>query len=202
MRVIDISREILSSEIYPGDPTPKLETIRSFELGDEYALSAIHMGLHNGTHIDAPSHFWADGVDIVGVSNETFLGPCTVIEVNEEMVTGAYVERYFPPNAKRVIIKSNGKAVLHESAATALAYMGYILVGTDNISIEDLEGDGRTHRALLGDNISILEGLNLKEVKQGEYFLVAPPLKIAGAEAAPCRAFLIDDHIFWSGTKR
>ncbi len=202
MKIIDISREILSSEVYPGDPRPKLETIKNLELGDSYTFSAIHMGLHCGTHIDAPLHFWADGCDITGLPADAFLGPCTVIEVNEEMITGAYVERYFPTKAKRIIIKSNGKAILHESAATALAYMGYILIGTDNITIEDEESDGRSHRALLAENIAILEGLSLEGVKQGEYFLLAAPLKIAGAEAAPCRAFLIDDHIFWSGAKK
>ena len=202
MRIIDISREIMTSEVYPGDPVPRLEKIKDMELGDEYTLKAIHMGLHNGTHIDAPLHFWQDGCDITGIPADVFIGPCTVVETEEPIITGQTVERYFPKNCKRILIKSNGKALFHESAATALTYLGFSLVGTDNITIEDGGCEGRAHRALLSENVAILEGLNLKDVKPGEYFLVAAPIKIAEGEAAPCRALLIDDHIFWSGAKR
>ena len=111
------------------------------------------------------------------------------------------VERYFPRNTKRILIKSKGKAFLHETAATELSYLGYYLVGTDAQSIETEESGGRTHKALLMDNVAILEGLDLSKVSEGDYFLVAPPLKIDGAEAAPCRALLISDYIFWSSNK-
>jgi arylformamidase len=97
------------------------------------------------------------------------------------------------------LLKSGGKAFLHESAATVLAYYGCKLVGTDGLSVEPSNGTGETHKALLSANVAILEGLNLAEVPGGEYFLIAPPVKIGGGEAAFTRAVLISDYIFWSG---
>ena len=61
MRIIDISQEILSCSIYPGDPAPKAEKLKSMEQGEKYNLSVFSMCAHNGTHIDAPSHFIKDG---------------------------------------------------------------------------------------------------------------------------------------------
>lgn len=201
MKIFDISRDILSAEVYPGDPEPKIKKVADINEGADYNLSEISMCLHNGTHIDAPLHFFNDGEDISSVDPSAFVGPCVVIEVPEGIITGAIVDRYFPRNTKRILIKSNGKAFLHETAATELAVLGCYLVGTDAQTIETAESGGRTHRALLADNIAILEGLDLKNIKEGDYFLVAPPLKIEGAEAAPCRALLISDYIFWSGEK-
>ncbi len=201
MKIFDISKDILSSEVYPGDPEPKINQIADMNKGADYNLSEISMCLHNGTHIDAPLHFLDDGGDISSVDPTSFIGPCVVIEVPEGIITGAIVERYFPRNTKRILIKSNGKAFLHETAATELAVIGCYLVGTDASSIEAAESNGRTHRSLLMDNIAVLEGLDLKGVQEGDYFLIAPPLKINGAEAAPCRALLVSDYIFWSGDK-
>lgn len=201
MKIFDISKDILTAEVYPGDPEPRLKKVADIEKGAEYNLSEISMCLHNGTHIDAPLHFFSDGSDISSVDPTAFVGPCVVVEVPEGIITGDIVERYFPRNTKRILIKSNGKAFLHETAATILSVLGCYLVGTDAQTIETAESGGRTHRALLTDNIAILEGLDLKNVQEGDYFLAAPPLKIGGAEAAPCRALLISDYIFWSGEK-
>lgn len=201
MKIFDISKDILTAEVYPGDPEPKIKKVADINEGADYNLSEISMCLHNGTHIDAPLHFFSDGSDISSVDPTAFVGPCVVVEVPEGIITGAIVERYFPRNTKRILIKSNGKAFLHETAATELAVIGCYLVGTDAQTIETAESGGRTHRALLADNIAILEGLDLKNIKEGDYFLAAPPLKIGGAEAAPCRALLISDYIFWSGEK-
>lgn len=201
MKIFDISKDILSAEVYPGDPEPKLRRVADINDGADYNLSELSMCLHNGTHIDAPLHFLDDGGDISSVDPAAFVGPCAVIEVPEGIITGDIVERYFPRNTKRILIKSNGKAFLHETAATVLAVLGCYLVGTDAGTIETAESGGRTHRSLLMDGIAILEGLDLSGIEEGNYFLVAPPLKIDGAEAAPCRALLISDYIFWSGEK-
>lgn len=201
MKIFDISKDVLSAEVYPGDPEPSLKRVADINGGADYNLSEISMCLHNGTHIDAPLHFLDDGGDISSVDPVAFVGPCAVIEVPEGIITGDIVERYFPRNIKRILIKSNGKAFLHETAATVLAVMGCYLIGTDAGTIETAQSGGRTHRSLLMDGISILEGLDLSKVEEGDYFLVAPPLKIDGAEAAPCRALLISDYIFWSGDK-
>ena len=202
MKFIDISKDVMTCEVYPGDPTPTLEQVKTIGYEVEYNLSKIDMCLHNGTHTDAPLHFLPNGNDINEFPPEVFIGPCVVVEVPEIIITGAFVEEYFPRNAKRILIKSHGKATLHESAASELSHMGYILVGTDAMTVEPEESDGRTHRMFMVDNVALLENLDLENVQSGDYFLMAAPMKISGAEAAPVRAFLVSDYIFWSGEQK
>ena len=202
MKIIDISKDVMNCEVYPGDPIPTIEMVN--EIGDEceYNLGKLSMCLHNGTHMDAPLHYLPNGSDITEIDPEVFFGPCVVVEVAEAFITGAFVEEYFPRNAKRILIKSHGKAVFHESAASELSHMGYILVGTDGMSVEPEGSDGRTHIMFLVDNIALLENLDLEKVEPGKYFLAAAPVKISGAEASPVRALLVSDFIFWSGEQK
>lgn len=202
MKIIDISRDVMTAEVYEGDPIPTLTRIKSIDSDSEYNLSEIEMCVHNGTHIDAPLHFLPGGADITEIPPEAFFGPCAVVEVPEGIITGAYIEEYFPRNAKRILIKSGGKSYLHESAASELSYMGCYLVGTDALSIEPAESDGRSHRMLMVDNVAVLENLDLTNVEPGNYFLSACPVKIGGAEASPVRALLVSDFIFWSGDNK
>lgn len=199
MKIIDISNDLLTAEVYEGDPVPELTPVCTLESGDYYNLNALYAGLHNGTHMDAPLHFLDGGKDIAAVPLETCIGPCRVLEVSPGMITGELVENSFPRGVERLLIKSGGRAFVHASAAEALAYYGCKLVGTDALTVEPPHGTGETHRAFLQEDVVLLEGLNLSETKNGEYFLIAPPVKIGGAEAAFTRALLISDYIFWSG---
>ncbi|MBQ8765331.1 MAG: cyclase family protein [Clostridia bacterium] len=202
MKIIDITREILSCPVYPGDPVANLERVKSIDSECQYNLSEIRMCLHNGTHIDAPLHFLPDGEDITEIPHEVFFGPCVVVETDTPVITGAFVEEYFPRNSKRILVKSNGVSYFHESAASALADIGITLLGTDGMTVEPEESDGRSHRTFMMNNITLLENLDLSNVKSGDYFLSAAPLKISGAEAGPVRAFLVSDFIFWSGDNK
>ncbi len=89
-----------------------------------------------------------------------------------------------------------------ESSAYFLTDCGIKLVGTDSASIGIHGTNTPIHRALLGNGTVILEGLDLTDVKPGKYFLLAQPIKLSGVEAAPCRAILIKDHLFWTGDRR
>ena len=60
MKIYDISQEVLGCRVYPGDPAPQKRVLSSIEAGDLYNLTAFSMCAHNGTHIDAPSHFLED----------------------------------------------------------------------------------------------------------------------------------------------
>lgn len=202
MKIIDISRDVMTAEVFEGDPLPHLSRIKNIGNDSEYNLSTVEMCVHNGTHMDAPLHFLPGGGDITTVPPEAFFGPCVVIEVPEGIITGAYIEEYFPRNAKRILIKSGGKSFLHESAASELAYMECCLVGTDALTIEPDGSDGRSHRMLMLDGVAVLENLDLEFVEPGDYFLSASPVKIGGAEAAPVRALLVSDFIFWSGDNK
>lgn len=198
MNIIDISNDLLTAEVYEGDPIPDIEKVRSIGEDSTYNLSVLSACLHNGTHVDAPLHFIEDGDSVDKYELEKFIGPCRVISLSPGIITGQTVEDYFPRDCKRVLIKSRGKAFIHYTAAEVMKLLGYELIGTDSTTVEEDGDDGRTHRTLLGNGIAILEGLNLSEAESGEYFLIAPPVKISEAEAAFTRAVLISDYIFWS----
>jgi len=202
MNIIDISTDLLTAKVYDTDPTPKLQKLNRLDCGDEFELSALYASLHTGTHIDAPMHFIDGGDSIDSIDLERFIGPCTVIELPEGVIAGITIERLFPKNCKRLLIKSGGKAHFMTGAAEDACEIGLELIGTDGLTIGSQEEDGPVHRAFLSHNIPIMEGLDLSKVKSGEYFLMALPVKINGAEASFARAVLIDDHIFWSGKGR
>ncbi len=201
MQIIDISKDITKCDIYPGDPEVSLEVVSALKNGDSCNLSAIYTGLHNGTHADAPLHFIEDGDSIDKAELDAFIGDCYVIEVPEGPITGEFINNFFPKNAKRVLVKGNGKAWFLESAAEEIAFAGVKLIGTDSLSVGISGNQTLTHKAFLRENVAIVENLDLKKVNPGRYFLLAQPLKIGGAEAAPLRAVLLADMIFWSGSK-
>lgn len=202
MKIIDISNDLLTAEVYERDPIPEMKRVREISPDSYYNLSVLDACLHNGTHIDAPLHFVPDADSVDKLPLEKFIGPCKVIEVSEGIITGRLVEEYFPRDCKRVLIKSKGSAFIHCTGAEVMSHLGYELVGTDGVTVEVPDSDGSTHRSLLNANIAILEGLNLEDAKSGEYFLIAPPVKIGGAEASFTRAVLISDYIFWSSKNR
>ena len=196
MHIYDISKELFSAPVYPGDPLPKKEHIQRIAMGDSVNLSSFYQCVHNGTHVDAPLHFYEDGASIDAFPLNPFIGECVVISVEPGILTGDDIERLMPKPHKRVLFKGNGKCFLSQSAAFVLASEGVILVGTDAGSIAYQGDEQAPHKELLGKNIPLLEGLDLSEVAtDGKYFLCAVPLKLAGFEASPVRAVLADGII-------
>ena len=198
MEIIDISRRFFSCEVYPGDPKPEAEQIAEIGKGSECNLSVVHACVHNGTHADAPLHFLPNGISIDEMALEPYIGPCTVIEVPGGVITGDYVDRYFPENCKRLLIKGGGRAFFMESSAQEVADRGTLLIGTESLSVGSKGNQSGPHRAFLSEGVAILEGLDLTRVEPGEYFLFAPPVLYDGLDGAPVRAVLIKDYIFWS----
>lgn len=192
MKIIDITKEYFQAEQYEGDPAPRLTFLNRIDRGDDYNLSLLEACLHTATHIDAPLHMFEQTCDVTDLPLEHFVGKCSVVEIDKPPVTGIEVNTYVPFDCKRILFKCRYGAYLHPSAAYELAQDGMLLVGTDNVTIGGEQDDLEVHKALLGYNVAILENLDLSQVKPGNYFLFAPPLKIAGAEGAPCRAVLLD----------
>ena len=103
MKIYDISQEVFSCQVYPGDPVPKKEILSSMEKGDLYNLTAFSMCAHNGTHIDAPFHFFKDGKTVETLSLEAFLGKAFVVE-HQGTVSGKDASEILE-KAKKVIRK-------------------------------------------------------------------------------------------------
>ena len=190
MLLYDISREILGSEVYEGDPKPSVSSVKSIADGDMYNLSAVSLCTHTATHIDAPLHFDEDGEDIASMKITHFYGKCTVVTI-EGILTGEDMERLLPHCSKRVIFHSSGKAYLSVHAARVIADSKLLLVGTDAMSIAPPFDEMMPHLELARAGVAVLEGLFLEGVQDGEYTLAAFPLKLGGLEAAPCRAVLM-----------
>lgn len=191
MIIHDISKDALTTPVYEGDPQPEVEYLKSMDNMDDYNLSYIKMTTHSGTHIDAPLHFCEDGSPVDMLRLNTFYGKCTVISV-EGILTGEDMERLLPYCKRRILFRGNGKTYLSRSAAIVLAESRVILVGTDADSIAAPFDEIRPHRELARAGITVIENLNLSAIKDGEYELCAFPVKLAGLEAAPCRAILFE----------
>ena len=197
-RIIDITKDLITTPVYPGDPEPALTVFSAIGNGDACNMAQLTTTLHCGTHADAPLHFLSGGAPINAASPDRFIGECEVLEVPPGRITGATVDRLFPRRCERLLLKSGGKAFFEKTGAEEAAFYGYRLIGTDANSIGSEEDQIGPHRAILRENIAVLENLDLSRVKPGKYFLIAAPVKISGVEAAPVRALLIDGHIFWS----
>ena len=191
MKLYDISQEVFSCQIYPGDPKPEKQTLCATEKGDLYNLTAFSMCAHNGTHIDAPFHFLSKGKTVEQMDLHTFVGDCYVARHTGD-VTGQDAAAILKKadGAPRILIA--GAATVTAEAAQLFADSGICLLGNESQSIGPENAPMQVHKILLEKEIALLEGVVLTAVPEGKYFLSAAPLNLAGADGAPCRAYLIE----------
>lgn len=192
MIVIDISRDILNTPVYPGDPEPKIQKVKALEFGDMYNLSALYASVHTGTHVDAPTHFFEDGNDINDIPLDKFMGNTAIVTLPAGPITGEVVEKYFPKYIKKVILRTQPDNVFFGGAAEDVADLGYELLGYDCMALGG-DNEAAVHRALLGAGMILLENVDLSNVKDGTYYFSALPIKIDGVEGSFCRAVLLEN---------
>ena len=208
MKLHDVS--ILISEdmpIWPNDPGISMDLTRSIARGDNANVTQLNMGVHTGTHIDAPFHFEPNKATIDQLSLDVLIGPCRVFEIPEvsQSIGPSDLEKLDFDNHIRILLKTrnsklwkNGERVfkkdfvhMHVEGAKLLVDRGIKLVGIDYLSIENYGSlDHATHHLLLRNNVVILEGLDLSGVSPGDYELIALPLKLKGADGSPARVVL------------
>ena len=195
MKIYDISQEVFSGQVYPGDPAPEKEMLSIMENGDLYNLTAFSMCAHNGTHIDAPFHFLKDGKTVDAIGLEAFVGMAYVAE-HHGIVSGndaaeivKKAEKQNPEAAKRILIKGDAEVSLE--AAKIFASAEILLLGNESQTVGPEDAPMEVHLMLLSANVILLEGIRLAEVSEGVYFLNAAPLNLSGADGSPCRALLI-----------
>ena len=196
MKIYDISQEVFSCRVFPGDPAPQRKVLHSMERGDVCNLTEFSMCAHNGTHIDAPFHFIKDGKAVDAVAMAAFVGMTYVTEHHGvvsgddavEMIRKAKEQN--PEAAKRILIK--GAAEVSLDAAKVFASSGLLLLGNESQTVGPEDAPMAVHHVLLGADVILLEGIRLASVSEGIYFLNAAPLNLSDADGAPCRAILID----------
>ena len=196
MKIYDISQEIFSCQVYPGDPVPEYERLSSIEDGEVCNLTSFRMCAHNGTHVDAPFHFIRDGKTIDEVALEAFVGLAYVAE-HHGVLTGKDAEAILEKAAKadvcaaeRILIK--GDAEVSADAAKVFADAKLLLIGNESQTVGPEDAPMEVHQVLLGAGVILLEGIRLESVTEGVYLLNAAPLNLGGADGAPCRAILME----------
>ena len=198
---------------WPGDPPLEIETVASLDRGDPFTISRLTISLHAGTHLDAPSHALREGADVGSVPLGRLIGPARVIHAPGRLRidaadlgalhASASSATHTPAGPRRILLRTESAetlpdlpdrfAALTPEAADLLVRSGVELVGIDTPSVDPPEGvDPAAHRAFARASVAVLEWLDLRGVPPGEYFLIALPLRIEGAEASPVRAVLLD----------
>ena len=190
MKIIDISQEVFSCQVYPGDPAPQKQVLYSTETDDLYNLTAFYMCAHNGTHVDAPFHFLPQGKTVDQMDLSSFVGDCYVAahagDINAADAEGILEKAC---GAERILIA--GKATVTAEAAEVFAAGGIKLLGNEGQTVGPEDAPMQVHLILLRRGIALLEGIVLTNVPEGRYILSAAPLNLAGCDGAPCRAYLI-----------
>ena len=196
MKIYDISQEVFSCNVYPGDPIPRRTVLSSMENGDLYNLTEFSMCAHNGTHIDAPFHFFEDGKTVDTLHLESFVGMSYVAE-HSGIVSGEdalrIIEKAKSQNeesARRILLK--GDAEVSAEAAKVFADSKILLLGNESQTVGPKNAPMEVHCILLSADVVLLEGIRLADVAQGVYFLNSAPLNLSGADGSPCRAVLVD----------
>lgn len=207
MKIYDVSLPVAEHMVtWPGDPIVSLKQVKAISKGDNCNVTKMQMGIHTGTHIDAPYHFIESGGKVGSIPMESLIGACLVIEVDSAVaVSKKDLIKHNISGHTRILIKTKNSGLwknntrsfnadfiaLGIDAAEYLAQMNVILIGIDYLSIESsYSNDNKVHKTLLGKNIIILEGLDLSEVKAGLYELICLPLKLQGCEGSPARVIL------------
>jgi arylformamidase len=214
MKIYDVSRPLFNGLApWPGDTAFHYELKWKMAEGATVNVGAITMGVHNGSHADAPFHFKPEAAKIDQMPLETYLGDAVVVDLSgifggdrsrQIMIADLEEAASALASAPRLLLKTgvwSDSKVFPEwipvLAADAPAWLGerkVKLVGLDLPSVDTIEAKVLVnHHALAAAGIAIVESLDLSEVDAGTYHFSALPLRISGADAAPARAILWRD---------
>lgn len=190
--------------VWPDDPVPRLTRIVDFVPGADFRLSVLNFGLHTGTHVDAPLHYIKGGRDVSKLDLWKMQGEVMVVDATiVEVITVDFLTSFYWKQVKRVFFKTFSNKVyknevvirrpyraLDASAANWLAAQGIVLCGIDGLTIAIESQIGDAHHALLKNEVVVIEHLDLSKLTPGLYEMIALPMLIPGAEAAPARVLV------------
>ena len=206
-RIYDISLPIESGgAVYPGNPEIQITLQQAIAHGASANVSALAMGSHTATHVDAPRHFFDDGAGADTLPLDVLMGPALLIAMDADVtaVTAELLASHDLTHVSRLLIRTRNSTYIREpkfrpdytylapDGARFLVDHGVKLVGVDYLSVEQFHsGHHQTHRTLLENGVVIVEGLDLSEPPPGVYELRCLPLRLTGLDGAPARAVLL-----------
>lgn len=205
--IIDISLNLEPGmAAWPGENGVEFRRIQSLDKGDPSTSTHISMGIHSGTHIDAPAHFISSGKTIDQVDMGVFIGPIRIVHLPDKnrITERDLIKSNLPSGTTRVLFKTRNSeywqkspetfhpnfVALTEDAAEWIVNKKIKLIGIDYLSIQPYHHSPGVHRILLDSGVAVLEGLDLNSVTDTDYNLICLPLKLIGTEGAPARAVL------------
>ena len=203
-RLWDISPPVREgAPVFPGDTPYEQRWAASIAPGCPVNVSTLTLSPHVGAHADAPLHYDPDGQPVGTLDLDPYLGPCRVVHAiaRGPLVTWEHIAHAVHTLPPRVLVRTYRRAPVDrwdpQLAAFApdtierLADAGVRLVGIDTASIDP--ADSKTldsHQVIRRRGLRVLENLVLDEVPEGDYELIALPLKLVTADASPVRAVL------------
>ena len=204
---IDVSLTLKSNMMHwPGDPPVSIERVRDMDKGDTVNLSKITMGVHSGTHVDAPVHFIKGAKGIHQILPDALIGPATVIKIlDADTIKGKELSRHRIKKGQRILLRTRNSInrilykdnftenfiYMEEDAAELLVSRGIRALGVDYLSVGGYKKNGpNIHRILLGAGIPVIEGLDLNSARPGNYYMICLPMKIRNSDGAPARVLL------------
>ncbi|MGM0711189.1 cyclase family protein [Brevibacillus parabrevis] len=202
MRLFDVTASIFEGmTVYKNKPEkqPKIQTVTNGYVTE----SRIEMDVHSGTHVDAPLHMVNDGETFESISLEKLVGNCRVLDLThvEDQIGRAELEKFDIAPGEFLLFQTKNSqddafsfefVYLAHDGAAYLAEKGVRGIGTDALGIERSQEGHPTHKTLFAAGIVVIEGLRLRDVPPGQYFMVAAPLKLVGTDAAPARVLLFE----------
>jgi arylformamidase len=206
-KVFDVSVNLSSkTPVFPGQPAFSIEFLTQISKGDRSNVSRFVTTTHTGTHIDAPFHFINEGITVDGISFHNLIGFAKVIDFSfiSKKISLSDVKELEIEKGDIILFKTRNSLLWNEEkfnreyvyitaeAADYLADRNVSTIGFDYIIPDAFADMSRpVHHALLGRNIILIEGLNLRNIPGGEYLLTCLPLKIDKSDGAPARVVLI-----------
>jgi arylformamidase len=201
MKIIDITRPLSENIlIYPGDIAP---VFRQTDHG-YYLITDLHLSTHTGTHIDAPVHYLKTGDTIDTIPLSHIMGTCRVLDLTcaGTSITVNHLKGRLD-GIDRLLLKTSFSGTdrfeenypcLTADAARLITAGAMKCVGIDSPSIESYHCDGTVHRELLSHGCIIIELLDLSAAEEGDYTMVALPLRFTGLDGSPARVVLIENN--------
>jgi kynurenine formamidase len=212
IRHVDLSHVVEHGmTTYPGLPGPLICDFLSREDsrgryadGVEFQIGKIELVANTGTYVDAPSHRWADGVDLAGLPLDRLAGrEIVVVDAVGETSVGVDAVAGLDVTGKAVLVRTgwdrhwgtetylSRNPFLTEELALSLVERGAAIVGIDSLNIDTLDDLRRpVHSVLLREGIPIVEHMTgLTDVPATGARLFAVPVKVRGMGTFPVRAF-------------
>jgi arylformamidase len=207
-KIIDITVPFSTGlPLWPGDPAPSMDYMKCMAGGYRCNVTKLETGVHFGTHLDAPCHFIEGKKGVDELDLNVLVGTCTLIEIPDvQKIQVADLEACnIKKGTERLLIKTYNSdywsqpahefrrdySAITADAAAWIVDFGIKLIGIDYLSIQLFDDQvSTTHLVLLDAEVIIVEALDLRFAKPGNYKLTCLPMKLVGADGAPVRALI------------